>query len=498
MSRPLALLLFGLLACGGNDEHDEHANGGHGHHDEHGAHHLTAWSDTLELFVVQPALTANEAVDLVLHLTRLDGFRPYDGEVHATVAGERHEARRLAPGTFRLHVTLPSGDHDLEVETDLGAVSVALRTDAPHEHADGQIELTKEQQWSVRFATTEATRAELRPTVEVTGELTTPPGGSAHVHAPVAGRVSAPRGGLPSPGDAVRAGQLLATLAPTPSSPEDATRAGLAVVDAEARVEAARLELERARNLLAQQAVPARRVQDAERGLRVAEAALDASRRARALYASAQRGSGRGGWRITAPIAGVVDAVDVSPGEAVDTNELLFRILDPETLWIHGDVPETWATRLHTSSDAAFQLVGDPRWRPLSLGEGGNARLVNVARSVDPRTRTVAVVYELLSPSDDALRVGAAIRAALPVGEAQPGVRVPRTAILDAEARSVVVVQVEGELFEERPVRVGVRDGEHVAIEDGVEAGERVVAEGGQYVRLAGLANSSVGHGHVH
>ncbi|HBQ18046.1 MAG TPA: hypothetical protein DEF51_45305, partial [Myxococcales bacterium] len=99
-----------------------------------------------------------------------------------------------------------------------------------------------------------------------------PPEGSAHIHAPVAGRVAAGRGGFPSPGREVSANEELATFAPTPGAPEDATRAQLQVVDAEAALENARAELARVERMRADQAIPERRLEEARRAVRVAEA----------------------------------------------------------------------------------------------------------------------------------------------------------------------------------------------------------------------------------
>ena len=278
---------------------------------------------------------------------------------------------------------------------------------------------------------------------------------------------------------------------------QDAARAGLAVVEAEARVEASRVEADRAERMVADQAIPERRLEEARRQLRVAQASLTAARRARSLYSSAQSGRGGGSWRITAAIAGVVDAVEVSPGEAVDANELLFRIVDPDTLWVRAEIPESWAGGFVRDANASFQLVGSERWYPVEL-EGAEApsSLVHASRTVDPESRTVRVVYALGRP-DEALRVGAAVRVLVPVGGAVDAVTVPRSAVLDVEGRSVVYVQAEGESFEERVVRVGPSQGERMAIISGIEPGERIVTRGAHLVRLAG-SSGSVGHGHVH
>ena len=502
------LLLLGFAAACGDASsghgHDEHGHDDHGHddHGHDGAVHATMWHESVEVYSEYSSVAPNAPITVTARFTNLDAQQPLDAPSATVRVGNRapSAADRVSPGVFRAEITLSHGLYRVfwslgEHTYDAGEIDVTAHPRA-HDHPEGSIEFPKEQQWSVDFATAAVREGPVRETVQVTGELATPPSGTAHVHAPVSGRIQAPRGGLPVPGTAVRRGELLATLAPTPSSPEDATRAGLAVVDAQTRVENARAELERVERLIADQAVPQRRLAEAQRALRVAEANLGAARSAQSLYASARSGSGGGGWRITSPIDGIVEEVRCTPGEAVDPNELVFRVLDPETLWVRAAVPETWAARLESNADASFQLLGGTDWHRLELGT--NASLITIGRLVDPRTRTVQVVYQLEGERDPRLRVGAALRVAVPVGVQRTMLRVPTRAVLDVEGRDIVLVQLEGALFEERPVRLGPSDGDFVGVLAGLEAGERIVVRGGNYARLSGHASEVVGHGHVH
>jgi RND family efflux transporter MFP subunit len=456
-----------------------------------------------------------EEVPFLAHMTILDGFAPLEGaRLRLSLTGPAElevETPMLRSGIYRLpftptvagtyHGTLTVieggegtiGDFEIEVAA-TPAAAHAAHLDEPD---DGSISFLKEQQWRVPFDTAFADHRSVRPSVEVTGELTTPPGGVAHVHSPVAGRVLGFGSSFPSPGAPVSAGEVLATIAPTPGAPEDAARATLAVVEAQARLDASRAELERTERMVRDQAIPERRLEEARRQLGVAEAGLVAARGAQSIYASAQSGRGRGSWRITSPIVGVIDRVEVSPGEAVGPDELLFRVVDPSVLWVQAEVPEAWASRFVRDASASFQLVGDQRWYPIDLGAGeGSASLVYASRIVEQTSRTVRVAYAL-GRTQEAFRVGAAVHVLIPVGEPVDAVTVPRSALLDVEGRSVVFVQVEGESFTERGVRTGPSEGDRVAILAGVEAGERVVTRGAHLIRLAG-SSGSVGHGHVH
>lgn len=521
----LALLLCAAALAGCSEAEHPHGPGGHGEHAEgeeahpHGegvAIGITRWSDTLELFAEHPPAVVGVALPFLAHMTVLEGFEALeDATVRLTLRGPAElsaEAPMLRSGIYRPTLT-PTvagsyqgsieiiaggqgviGDFDVEVYPDQASADAAH---PPDEGDGGSITFLKEQQWRVPFDTAFSATRSMRPRVEVTGILTTPPAGMAPIHAPVAGRVMATRSGFPSAGMRVRAGELLATLAPTPGSPENAANAGLAVVEAESRLEASRLELARTERMLADQAIPERRLEDARRGLAVAEAAVGAARHAQSVYTSAQSGRGRGGWRITSPIDGVVDAVDVSPGESVDAGDRLFQVVNLDTLWVEAEVPETWASAFVEDASASFAMVGESVWHPIDLGGEPASRLVYRSRVVDPTSRTVRVVYELAAPHST-LRVGASLDVLLPAGEPIEAVSIPRSAVLDIDGRDVVFVQVEGEAFSERAVRTGPTDGAHIAILGGIDEGERVVTEGAHLLRLASSAGASVGHGHVH
>ncbi len=514
-----------LLACRSGEPH-EHASehpAGHDHHEEGHGHGdaavagITRWSAGYELFAEHPVPVAGQELTLLAHLTVLEGFKPLDrGEVRLDLTGPAQvtaSGTLERPGIFRIRVVPPrAGTYrgslnitgpPADVIGDLEIVvheSEAARTAASDDEEEdgGTIEFLKEQQWSVPFQTAFAAEATLVPAIEVSGSVETPPGGTAEVGAPVAGRLVAPPAGLPRPGQVVKKGQLLAQLVPAPAAPEDAARAGLAVTEADARAEAARAALARAERLLRDEATSERAVEDARREVSVAEAAARSARQARSLFSGASGGGSGGGWRLVAPIAGTLVAVDASPGKVAEPGAVLFRIVDAREMWIRARVPEQDAVRLRSDRDAAYQMSGLDAWLPLDVTPpDAGARVVTVSRVVDPASRTVDVIYALTSP-DERLRVGALVRVSIPAGDDFTGLVVPRGAVLEDAGRALVYVQVDGEHFAERQITIGPRAGGRVGVVRGIAAGERVVVEGANLVRLADRAGSGVPHGHIH
>lgn len=512
-------------ARAGPQAHDG-GHGARGHAAEHGHGHdevaiaITQWTDKLELFAEHPPAIAGQELSFLAHLTILDGFKPLErAAVTLVLEGPTRVAARVtakvrsgifqptltAPvaGTYRgrLVVTGPEAQDTVDGFHIVvhRSVDAAQRAFAGKEESGGApIVFRKEQQWQIPFGTALATRGVVVPSLEVAGEVTTPASGQADVGAVIAGRVVAPAGGLPRPGQAVRRGTLLAIIAPAPAAPEAGARADLAVVEAEVRLQAARAAVDRAERLIADRAIALREVDEARRELRVAEEAVHAARRARDVFSGAARGRGGGTYRLSSPIDGVVVDVDTSEGKSVQSGERLFRVVNLQELWIRARVPEQEAAMIRSEYDAAYKLPGLDAWLPLDVtGDDAVASVVTVGRIVHRRSRTVDVIYALRAP-DARLRVGAMLRVAVPVGEAQQGVVVPRGAVLDDDGRSVVYVQVEGEAFEERTVRVGPKAGARVGIVSGVDDGERVVTVSANVIRLSARSATTPAHGHVH
>lgn len=529
----VALLISGCRGC----ESDDHS--GHGHQEPegheakdresdsgHGPEHsedavsITQWTSKIEFFVEHPRAVAGQELKLSVHLTLLDGFQPIkDATVTLVMEGHtRAEARAtkmLRPGMIELALKAPeagtykgrfevSGPEaqdtidGVEIEVYSSASAAENAGNKSREEGAEMIRLSKEQQWKVPFGTAFAREDTVSPMIEVAGEVSTPPSGQADVGAAIAGRLVAPPQGLKGPGRAVKRGELLATIAPAPAAPEEGARAELAVVEARARAQAAQAAMDRAERLIRDQAISEREVEDARRELGVAEEAVKAATRAQAVFAGSASGSGAGSYRVTSPIDGVIVEVQATTGQSVKGGDLLFRVVNLDELWLVARVPEQQAALIRSEMDAAFQLPGLPAWLPLSIsGDDAIASVVNVGRTVDRRSRTVDLIYGLKKP-DARLRVGALARVAIPAGDAWTGVIVPRGAVLDDEGGSVVYLQVEGEAFEERLVRLGPRSGAWVGIESGVRAGERVVTTGANVVRLSARAGAAPSHGHVH
>ena len=508
---------------GGHDGHgDDHAHGdehGHGHGEE--AVGITKWTDKFELFAEHPPAVTGEPMPFLAHLTILDGFKPLEEatvtlELSGPATASSTVKKMLRSGIFQPTLVAPkSGIYNASLSvrspdlTDTvegftiqvfeSAAAAKKASVAEPESHDEPISFLKEQQWKIPFATTYARVREVVSSVEAVGEVTTPPSRQADIGASISGRIVSPKRGLPRFGQSVKEGELLATIAPSPAAPEEGARAELAVVEAQSRLQAATAAVERANRLFADRAISRKELDDAEREKRVAQESVRAAKRAKSVFSGASTGRGAGTYRVTAPISGMLAEVHATEGKSVEAGHPLFRIVNLSQLWVKAEVPEQQAANLRPDQDAAFRLSGSQQWEALDVtGEDANAKIIAVGRTVDPRSRTVRVVYELLDPSER-IRVGTMVRVSVPSGKPWSGVVVPRSAVLLSDGSASVFVQTEGESFVERIVRLGPESALVVGIEEGIEEGERVVIEGANVIRLSSKAASgATGHGHVH
>jgi membrane fusion protein, heavy metal efflux system len=312
---------------------------------------------------------------------------------------------------------------------------------------------------------------------EASGEIDPAAGRYAEITAPISGLVDA--GSVaesPAPGQRVGRGQVLAYL--TPSLGEG----GSAYAEARAALREAEDEHARAQRLYAVEAVPQRRVHEAE-------IRLQAAREALAGFGGGALSAG-GKIAVRSPVAGVVARRSITPGSRVDAGAQLFTVVDPSVVWLAVNVPAAHAAHVGRSSGAEFTLEGSDRRYEAR-------RTVSVGSVIDSLSRTVPVLYEVPNP-DGSLKIGATARVRVRTGGRAEGVVVPTSAVLDEDGRPVAYVQAEGERFEKRELTVAGTEGDRTVVTAGIKPGERVVTGAAYQVRLASLSTSVPAHGHEH
>ena len=241
-------------------------------------------------------------------------------------------------------------------------------------------------------------------------------------------------------------------------------------------------------------ALPERRRLETRVAEQTAEARVAAAEAHLAQLDLTRTGEGQGGrdtrFVLRAPISGVVAASDATPGASVEEGTRLFRLIALDSVHVVGALPEAALARIDELTGAELDVPGFAA--PIALD-----RLVAVGRVLEPEARTVPIIYELRDP-DRRLAVGQAVSLRVFASAAIEAVTVPESAVVDDAGQPVVFVQVGGESFERRPVRLGNREAGHVQITGDIAPGERVVVRGAPLIRLAALSPQVPAHGHTH
>lgn len=278
--------------------------------------------------------------------------------------------------------------------------------------------------------------------------------------------------------------QAQARLAGLRSTGRSATRAQLE--QAEANLTAARAELGRAQQLVAQGFISASRLDDAKRAVSVAEAQRDAA--AAQMQANADRGtdiaqaqsqvqaasaataSARARLAqmvVTAPAAARVLTRDVEPGQIVQPGRALLGLALAGPTQIVAQVDERFLEQLRAGQKAA--VVADAY-----AGQPLAATVLSIAPDIDAQRGAVEVKFSLDQAPPAFLREDMTLSVEVETARRERALVLPARAVR-SEAGVEKVLVADGRRAAERALRTGLRTLDAVEVLEGVQEGERVL-----------------------
>ena len=332
-----------------------------------------------------------------------------------------------------------------------GDAPAAINSNGPQRLPDGSVFLPKPAQRQIGVRTLAVEEAELPQTVELNGKVTIDPNAGGRVQALLAGRIEAGPRGLPSPGQAVKKGEVLAYVVPSAGSIERSNQLSQ-LAELRASQALVRQRVTRLRALA--DTVPRKEIEAAESELASLGGRIGAL------------GSGLDARDVlVAPVSGVVASVNVVLGQVVDARELLFEIVDPmrlrvEALAYDGALPSNIA--------GAFVAMGAQRV-PL--------RFIGASRAM--RDQAVPLAFATEGGALRTLSVGEPVKVVVQTRTRVKGAAVAASSLMkNAANQTTVWVKTAPERFEPRVVTTEALDGASVAVTSGLKSGDRVVTQG--------------------
>lgn len=466
----LALLCAGHTPSFGHDGHD--------HGTDKAALEITslnrasAVSEDYQVVAVQDGTTLRITVD------RLATNAPVTtASLGVTVGTAEQKAAALPDGTYAVVAPdlVKPGRHEIVVSLRDGTASDLLimaldvpeppsgqgrpriLADTPARLSDGTVFLPKVTQRLVGLATAPAAEASVEAAVTLVGRIIADPNRSGVVQSTIAGRFGPIEAGLPRLGQPVTAGQVLAVVTPSYAA-IDLTNVQQTGAELDQLIALAQNRVDQFRPLVRSQTLSPER-------LRMVEIELESLKKRRATLAISQRGA----EPLTAPVDGVIAGVRALPGQVVSPQDVLFQIVDPNSLWVEALVFDPSVPEL--VGEATATVAGSPS---LKLAFVGRSRALQ---------QLSTVMHFAVADPPPTLNIGSPVTVLARTKERVRGLIVPRSAVVAAPSgERIVWVHPDAERFQPRAVKVRQVDGERMLVEAGLEKGDRVVVSAAELV----------------
>lgn len=343
-------------------------------------------------------------------------------------------------------------DHD---DAKASPSTVALSGDRAARLPDGTIFIPKPVQRIFGVRTTLTETRSFKRTIELPGRIIADPNASGFVQAAVGGRLAPPASGFPQLGSRVKQGDVLGYVT-QPLQAIDLSDMRQRQGELDQQISIVDRRLKRFESLAPSGAVAQAQVEETRlelQGLRERRASLDKARREPE--------------ELIAPVAGVIAEGRPIAGQIVQSNAVIFQIVDPAKLWIEA---------------LSFQALRDVSNASAKTGNGNALSIAFKGSGFADRSQSIPVHFAVETGADG-LRAGEFVTVFAQTGEEKEGIALPRNAVIRAaNGQDFVFEHVTAERFEPRPVRTEPLDGERVLVAAGLSPGKRIVIQGAELV----------------
>lgn len=173
---------------------------------------------------------------------------------------------------------------------------------------------------------------------------------------------------------------------------------------------------------------------------------------------------------IRSPMDGVITDRPLYPGEMAAAGTPLLTVMDISSVIAKAHIPQ---------SDAAALKIGDKGTMSVpGIDEPIEGKVTVVSPALDPNSTTVEVWLEAKNPKQQ-LKPGTSVQLALTAKTVKDALVIPANSVITAPdgTTAVMLAGADGRAHQ-KPVKLGIRNGDDVQIVDGVSPNDKVIAVG--------------------
>ncbi|MDQ3534545.1 MAG: efflux RND transporter periplasmic adaptor subunit [Bacteroidota bacterium] len=496
----IIVLSFLAMSCN-NKADDAHAHNADGSHVGEEIPRLdhTIWTEKTELFVEFPALIVGNTSKFAAHFTVLDKHQPVrEGSVTTSlIKGDKGLRNTVevpsSPGIFSPTIQpKEAGTYQLVFELKTPEYSDKITIDDVTVYAnaddaikalgtaeeDGSVSFLKEQAWKIDFQTSPVVSGKIYDVINTSGVWMPSPGSVKSLAAKSNGVVDFKVSNL-TEGTAVKRGQLLMSIN---SQGLASNNLSTEIANARANYEQAKSEYERKKELYNSKIIPKAEFEKVESNFSIAKS----------NYQSLASGVSGGSKQIRAPFDGFIKSIMVSNGDYVEQGVGLVSVGTHQSKVLRTQLAPNYGLTMENVQGIWYQTK-DGQWKDVTDAEGS---ILSIGKDVERENPLISVFAQVNADVD--MPEGSLTQVQIAMGSATQNTMIPANALLEDYGSFSVIVQLSGESFERRPVKIGKRNGENVEILQGLEVGEVVVTTGAYQVKIASMSGSTPAHGHEH
>lgn len=173
---------------------------------------------------------------------------------------------------------------------------------------------------------------------------------------------------------------------------------------------------------------------------------------------------------VRSPINGVITDRPLYPGEMAAAGTPLLTVMDISSVIAKAHIPQQEAAAMQVGDQGSMIVPG--------IEQPIQGKVTVISPALDPNSTTVEVWFEARNPKSQ-LKPGTSVHLSLTARTVKDALVVPTNSILTApDGTTTVMIAGSDGLAHQRPVKIGIRNGEDVQILDGVSSNDKVVTSG--------------------